>query len=299
MEIAALEIFRAVAREEGITRAAGQLGRAPSNVTTRIQQLEAEIGTALFQRDRKRMVLTPEGRTFLGYAERILSLAEEARQQVNPARPAGKLRIGAMDSTAAARLPQPLAAFALAWPEVEIALSTGPTRRLVDAVLEHRLDCALIALPPGETAEGLELVPVFREELLLLLPPGHPPVAGPADLQKRVLAAFAPGCSYRQIALDWLAGGGAGPVAVQEVGSCHAMYACTAAGACISVMPRSTAERMDPGAAVGMQPIAVSETLLACRPGFATAAFAEFREALAGGEPRPGPSPASKSHIQI
>ena len=82
MDLATLAVFRAVAREESITRAAELLGRVPSNVTTRIQQLEAEIGVALFARETRRMVLTSEGKTYLDYAERILNLADEARQHV-------------------------------------------------------------------------------------------------------------------------------------------------------------------------------------------------------------------------
>lgn len=52
MDLATLSMFRTVAQEQSVTRAADLLGRVPSNVTTRIQQLEAEIGVALFQRDK-------------------------------------------------------------------------------------------------------------------------------------------------------------------------------------------------------------------------------------------------------
>ncbi len=63
MDLVSLAVFRLVAREHSVTRAAAQLGRAASNVTVRIQQLEEELGVALFQRDKKRMELTPAGRT--------------------------------------------------------------------------------------------------------------------------------------------------------------------------------------------------------------------------------------------
>lgn len=284
MDLAALAVFRAVAREQSVTRAAALLGRAPSNVTTRIQQLEAEIGVSLFQRDRRCMLLTAEGEAYLDYAERILNLADEARQVVNPDRPAGVLRIGAMESAAASRLPRPLVRFNRLWPQVRLDLSTGPTRQLVDALLAHRLDGALITLIPGEAApadEPLDTVPVFREELVLVLPPGHPPVSGPADIGPKVLAAFGHGCSYRALALDWLAGcGTAGRFAVHEVRSCHAMFACTAAGACVAVMPRSVVDLLRPLAAVETVPLATVETALASRPGFATPAFAAFRDLL-------------------
>ena len=62
MDLAGLEIFRAVAAEGGITKAAAKLHRVPSNVTTRVKQLEERLGMALFLRHRRRLVLSPEGR---------------------------------------------------------------------------------------------------------------------------------------------------------------------------------------------------------------------------------------------
>ncbi len=85
MDFTALEIFKAVAAEGSVTRAAEQLGRVQSNVTTRIQQLEEQLGTPLFLRQGRRMVLTPAGESLRGYADRLLALAEEARQAVRPA----------------------------------------------------------------------------------------------------------------------------------------------------------------------------------------------------------------------
>jgi len=107
MDIAALEIFRAVVSEGGITRAAERLHRVQSNVTTRIRQLEESVGVPLFIRDRKRLLLTPAGEVLLDYSERILGLVQEARQAVLPQGPRGRLRVGAMESTAASRLPGP------------------------------------------------------------------------------------------------------------------------------------------------------------------------------------------------
>ncbi|WP_455874240.1 LysR family transcriptional regulator [Rhizobium yanglingense] len=207
MDLASLAMFRTVAKEQSVTRAAELLGRVPSNVTTRIQQLEAEIGVPLFQRDKKGMALTSEGHAYLDYVDRILNLADEAKQVVNPTGPTGVLRVGSMECTVASRLPVPLAEYNRKWPEVTIDLSTAPTRQLIDSLLAHRIDCALIAVPSGEWwlgASEIDRVPVFREELVLLLPPGHPEVRYPDDIKTKSLAAFAPGCTYRMLAEEWL-----------------------------------------------------------------------------------------------
>ncbi|ERI15374.1 hypothetical protein O206_19060 [Ochrobactrum sp. EGD-AQ16] len=285
MDLAALAVFRTVAREQSVTRAAELLGRVPSNVTTRIQQLEAEIGVSLFQREQRRMTLTNEGQTYLDYVDRILNLAEEAQQVVNPSEPIGTLRVGSMESTVASRLPIPLASYNRKWPKVTIDLSTAPTRQLIDALLAHHIDCALIGVPSGEWWLGpneLDKIPVFREELVLLLPPGHPEVRYADDIKPKSLAAFAPGCTYRMLAEEWLTGFGSlkERFAIQEVRSYHAMFACTAAGSCVSVLPRSVVDLMRHLGSVEERPLMTVDTYLACRPGFTTPAFAEFRKTL-------------------
>ena len=105
MDSETLRIFAAVAAELSITRAAARLGRAPSNVTTRIQQLESDLGTELFVRTGKRLSLSPAGERLVDYGARMLALEDEARQVVSGGGHAGVLRLGSMESTAAARLP--------------------------------------------------------------------------------------------------------------------------------------------------------------------------------------------------
>src|SRR6478752_5960911 len=122
MELSDLHIFRTVAREGGIVRAARRLHRVPSNVTTRIQQLEASIGVQLFTRERNRLALSQSGERLLVHAERMLRLAEEFSSAVSGTAPAGTLRLGALESTAASRLPAILAAYHGAYPDVRVEL---------------------------------------------------------------------------------------------------------------------------------------------------------------------------------
>ena len=288
MDLTHLTLFRAVALEQSVTRAAQQLQRAQSNVTTRIQQLEEELGCALFLRAGKRMQLTEQGHTFLAYAEQLLALADEARQALHPQAPSGTLRLGSMESTAAARLPSPLAQLHQACPQLTLEVTTGPSLPLLDDVQARRLDCALIALPhswqqgawqadalpPGLVADAL-----YREELLLVLPADHPPVAAPADVRPTTLAGFAQGCSYRHIALSWLGSTGRA-VQVQEVGSYHAILACVAAGRCAAVLPRALLDLLREPPVLRVQPLLQVDTLLVRRQGFATPAFTALRDAL-------------------
>lgn len=80
------------------------------------------------------MSLTPSGRTMPDYAQRLLYLAEEARLAMNPEQQPGQLSIGAMESTAAARLTAPLSKYHSRWPQVELEISIGTSRSLVEDV---------------------------------------------------------------------------------------------------------------------------------------------------------------------
>ncbi len=70
IDLDALAIFKAVAERGGVTSAAAQLNRVPSNVTTRVKQLEERLGTRLFLRQSRKLVLSAEGRILLAYAAR-------------------------------------------------------------------------------------------------------------------------------------------------------------------------------------------------------------------------------------
>ncbi len=105
IDLTALEIFKTVAEQGGIAKAATRLHRVPSNVTTRVKQLEERLGTKLFLRGNRRLVLSAEGKRLLGYADRLLHLSSEAEAACRNGSPAGAFQIGALESTAATRLP--------------------------------------------------------------------------------------------------------------------------------------------------------------------------------------------------
>lgn len=279
MDSESLKIFCAVAAELSITNAAARLGRAPSNVTTRIQQLEAEMGADLFVRAGKRMALSAAGERFLDYARRMLALEEEARHVVTGGRDGGALRIGSMESTAASRLPAVLATYHRQQPATRLELQTGPSRQLIEQVRMGKLDCAFAALPRNTDdlvtmAElGLQARPVWTEELLLLLPAGQPVAHAARDVQPRSLAAFPQGCAYRNLAEHWLGIAGNGGWRIQEMSSYHAMIACVAAGACVTVLPASVLQLSPAAAELRTIALGQAETCLVWRDGFDVPAF--------------------------
>jgi len=288
MDLVALQIFKAVAESGGITRAAARLHRVQSNITTRVKQLEASLGAQLFHRHRRRLELSPEGRTLLAYAERLLALSSEARAALRSGAPRGVLRIGSLESTAATRLPPVLSRYHLAYPEVRLEMVTGTSGALVGKVLAGDLEAAFVAEP--FTAQGLEMQRAFSEELVLIAPKGFAAITSAKDAAHLPVLAFAAGCSYRLRLESWLGRAGVSPERVMEYGSYHAIVACVAAGCGIAVVPRSVIRALRPEREVRIHPlpgeIAASTTQLVWRRGHRSAALDALRSALAAAPAR-------------
>jgi len=220
-----------------VTQAAARLHRVQSNVSARLNQLEESLGVTLFNRSGRRMLITAEGTRLLEYADRLLRLADEAQMSVRGENePSGQLRIGSMETTAAARLPRVLGAFHRKYPQVDLLLDTGPTDYQIQQVLNHKVDLALVS-GPVERPE-LEQAPVFVEELVLLTDAMHGPVTGPADVARRTLLGFRSGCSYRRRLEWWFADAGVAHTRIAEFGTFEAIIGCVAAGMGVAMMPR-------------------------------------------------------------
>ncbi|SQB39719.1 LysR family transcriptional regulator [Citrobacter koseri] len=147
MDLTQLEMFNAVAETGSITQAAAKVHRVPSNLTTRIRQLEADLGVDLFIRESQRLRLSPAGHNFLRYSQQILALVDEARMVVAGDEPQGLFSLGALESTAAVRIPATLAGYNQRYPKIQFALSTGPSGTMLEGVLEGRLNAAFVDGP--------------------------------------------------------------------------------------------------------------------------------------------------------
>lgn len=252
MDFADLAVFKAVADEGGVTRAARRLHRVQSSVTTRIHHLEASLGTPLFIRAGRRMALSPAGVVFRGYVEELLALGERARAAAAGDTPLGVLRLGTLESTAASRLPPVVAAYHRAHPAVRVELATGTNDALVEALVDRRLDAAFIAEPPRDPR--LASRAAFAEELVLVTPREHPVVRTPRDVALDTIIAFPAGCAYRRRLARWL-GPAHAAARVLELASYHAIVACVAAGTGVALVPRSVLQTLRSGGSVRVHPL--------------------------------------------
>lgn len=254
MEFSQLRIFQAVAEEESITRAAERLHRVPSNLSTRLKQLEEQLGVELFLRERQRLQLSPAGKVLLDYTTKLFALHDEAHAAVQGGQPAGDFVLGTMYSTAAIHLPALLARYHRTYPAVNLQVQSGPSGELLEGLLTGRLDAALVDGPP-ELA-GLDGVLLCEEKLVLVSEADHPPVLSARDVEGRSVFTFRQGCSYRMRLESWFSHDHAAMGRAMEIESYPGMLACVIAGSGVALMSESMLASLPGRESVAVHPLA-------------------------------------------
>ena len=286
MEISQLEIFIAVAETGSITKAATKLLRAPSNVSTRIQQLERELGVKLLVRDKRQSSLSADGELFLGHAQKIIDMVNDAKAFTAQGEPRGKFRLGALESTAAVRIPPILASFHLRYPAVDVELEAGSSGVLFDHLLNGQLTAAFSDGKPA--VPSLTGIRAFAENLVILTPQTVTEINDDFKASHPTAFMFGTICSYRQRFEDWLDSQGMVPGRIVEISSYYSMLACVAAGGGICMIPKSLLETLPGASRVQVHEIegslGAAETWLMwrrdCRSANLKAFISELKEAL-------------------
>lgn len=240
MQLKSLRLFMAVAETGSFMAAAKQLHTVQSNVTTHIKKLEEELGAQLIHRAGG-VRLTSAGLALREYAERMLVAHDEALALFkSDENTSGQLRLGAMETTMALRLPPLLAAYHAAFPDVDMTLKTGPTASLIEWLMAGQVDGVFVAgVIDHHRYRSLK---VFSEHLVLVSPAPISSVPSPEELLSATFLAFRQGCSYRQRIELLLASLGVNAARVFEFGTLDAMLGCVAAGMGYAVLPRATVE---------------------------------------------------------
>lgn len=140
-----LKCFVAVVDTGSLSSAAGEVFRSQSAVSMQLKKLEDAVGHHLLERSSRKLQLTPEGQTLLGYARRMLDLQTEAQQALNHQPLTGCVRLGVPDDYAQSYLTPVLRRFALRHASVEIELNCEQSTALIPRVAQGELDLALVS----------------------------------------------------------------------------------------------------------------------------------------------------------
>jgi len=182
-----LKLFVAVAEELHFTRASVRLRIAQPYLSQEIRRLEREIGVELFVRTKRSVALTPAGHAFL---ERVRIILDNTADAVRAARRAsrgeiGRIRLGFVVTAAVGVIPNAIARFRSAYPDVEVLLNEIRSDEGLEAVRTGQLDLCLLH-PPRTVDPAVNIETIWLEPLVVLLPPKTPACRQATDQ----LAAF-------------------------------------------------------------------------------------------------------------
>ncbi len=175
MELRHLRYFAVVAEELNVRRAARRLHVSQPPLSRQIRDLEAELGTRLFDRTNKRLALTPAGECFLKETRQILAHAQRAAQLALAAGrgEAGQLIVAFLAPIGGLFLPPVIRAFRERFPLVDLTVSDMSPQEQIAALLDRRIDLGFIGLPVIEVNPDLMFEPMRQVPLVVALPPGH------------------------------------------------------------------------------------------------------------------------------
>jgi LysR family transcriptional regulator, low CO2-responsive transcriptional regulator len=174
MDFDQLETFLEVARLSSFSRAAERRFRTQPAISSQIRALEEEVGARLLDRSGGKVALTAAGKVFQKYVEDTLeqrrvmmvSLAEMERV------PRGEIVVSANEGTCLHILPEVFAEFKRQYPSVAVNVKRLEHAKILEAIIDNSCDFGIVSLPVPD--KRLTVVPIHREELIVITPPRHP-----------------------------------------------------------------------------------------------------------------------------
>ena len=168
MNFLSMDYFVTLAQERNFTRAAEKLHITQQTLSAHIAVLEKEAGSPLFLR-RVPLELTYAGKVFLRYAQDIRKDVRALQQELNDAaqNEAGELRIGTAPLREKILLPGVIIRFLQQYPLIRFTLTEASNRVLQEKLLRGEIDLAIAGFP--KTVPGIELIPYYEEEFVLLM----------------------------------------------------------------------------------------------------------------------------------
>lgn len=174
MDFDQLETFLEVARHASFSRAAEKRFRTQPAISSQIRALEEEVGAKLFDRSGGKVTLTAAGKVFQKYVDEALaarknivaSLAEMERV------PRGEIVVGANEATCLHILPEVFAEFKKLYPNVGVHISRLERAKILESVIDNSVDFGVVSTPVDD--KRLTVVAIHRDELVIIVPPGHP-----------------------------------------------------------------------------------------------------------------------------
>lgn len=198
LDIVTTGSLTAVARAQGISQPA--LSRS-------LGELEAMLGTPLFLRQGRRLVLTEAGAVFRRFALAGVQSLEQGVRALSPDGTTGRLAVGVLPTVATRLFPRVALRFGTLRPDVTLSVETGPNTFLLGELRESRIDLMVGRLPGATEMAGLSFQHLYEEEVVLCARAGHPLAGRPAAeaLAQCPVILPHPGAIIRRTVEDYVA----------------------------------------------------------------------------------------------
>lgn len=245
MDLGQLEAFVQVASRRSFSRAADALGVTQPSVTARIQALERDLAEMLFERNGRGVSLTEAGTFFLPHAQRVLRALQDGRDAVESLRQLelGTLRLGAAPTISTYLLPELLKQFRSQYPGLEVSVRTEYSEEIVRMVLADEIQ---VGLERSITHPEAIAVPLYRDELILVVSPEHPfverGIATVEEVSRQPLIMFNRGSGYYRLVYDALRQAGVLPSPTMELDNMEATKKMVEQRLGIAVLPKLAVE---------------------------------------------------------
>ena len=172
-----LKILHAIANQGTFKKAAEKLYISQPAVSLQVQNLERQLNTPLFYRNKRTARLTETGQLLIKYCDRILNLCEETCRALDELHTlqSGGLIIGASQTTGTYLMPRLIGIFRNNYPQINIELQVHSTRKISWGVANGHIDLAVVGGEvPQELKNILDISSYAEDELALILPLSHP-----------------------------------------------------------------------------------------------------------------------------
>ena len=234
-----LRYFEALARHGHFGRAADACAISQPALSMQIKDLEAELGTNLFERGARQVRLTSFGEEFATRARGILRAVDELGDMARASRDrlVGRLRIGVIPTVAPYLLPTLVGNLTQANGDLDIHVRESVTPKLLHELAEGRLDTAIVALPVSEPS--LTEVPLFSETFVLVRPDADAakPVPDRDMLREMRLLLLEEGHCFRDQALSFCSIEAALPRELLDGSSLSTLVQMVGAGIGVTLIP--------------------------------------------------------------
>lgn len=173
MDFDQLETFLEVAKLSSFSRAAERRFRTQPAISAQIRALEEEVGAKLLDRSGGKVAVTAAGKVFQKYAEdtieqrRVVLIALAEMHRV----PRGEIVVAANEGTCLHILPEVFAEFKRQYPNVAVSVKRSEHAKILEAIVENSCDFGVVSMPVPD--KRLTVVPIHRDELIVITPPGH------------------------------------------------------------------------------------------------------------------------------